>query len=198
MAVACAVGVYALVMGLTGSPQQGALAGARPASRPTATKVFSRLPQRCALLSSAVVMEYLPGTTCNSQAYENPGGTDSRALWTTPASSANGDYFTDDVEVLLEQPSLINTEFNSAKSLDTVPSRYQVTHDSRPVAGLGTEAYIVYGASRESSKTFLEVEVENALISIDLDATVHGQGVPQAQAEQAALAMARDIIKKLH
>lgn len=207
VAAVCAVAVYLLAMNLTGSPQQAASAGARPASAtPVAAKTFSRLPQRCALLSAAIVTKYLPGTSCNSHAYENPGGADSRALWTTPATAAasgNGDYFTDDVEVMLEQPGVMKTLFDSAKSEDTVASGGAVIHDSRPVAGLGTEAYMVFETFRGSSKTLLEVEDENALISINFDAaaiglTAHNAEVPQSQAEQATLAMARDIMKKLH
>jgi hypothetical protein len=194
VAAACATATYALVIGLTGSPLHAASASPHPA----ATSAFSYLPQRCALLSTAIVAEYLPGTTCNSSAFEDPGGTDSRALWSSTGLSASGDRFDSDVDVMLMPPSLIEDDFDSSKSGETVTSGSQTIHDSRPVTGLGNEAYIVFETSSGSSKTSLVVEDDNALINIDYDASVHDQAASEAQAEKAVLAMARDIIKQLH
>jgi hypothetical protein len=184
-------------MGLTGNPPHAAPASSHQPSRPAATNAFSYLPQRCALLSAPVVAEYLSGTTCASNAYENPGGAESRAVWDSTRISASGDYFGGDVDVMLSPSSIIGSVFDQMKSLDTVTSRFQKIRDSRPVAGLGDAAYIVFKTSTGSSQTYLVVDDKNAQINISYGAAVHGQAPSRAWAEGAVLAMARDIIKKL-
>jgi hypothetical protein len=214
VAAVCAAASYALVMGLTGS-----LSHAGSASSPTvsdasspaasgnsshaaAAPTFSHLPRPCSLLSASIVAEYLPRTTCDSNISGIPGG--SNAMWNSPTGSASGGYFVGDVEATLMPGNEIESTFDELKASTATMFSGETIRDSRPIAGLGDEAYIVFAASPVISgvggedSTYLIVADENALIDIDYDTTtIQGQAVPQTQAEAAALAMARDVIKGL-
>jgi hypothetical protein len=194
VAAVCAVASFALLMGLTASPSHSGSGSSHAA----AARTFSRLPQPCALLSALTVEEYLPGATCKPDATDTAGTADSNGEWTLTAPSL-GNYLDDDVDVsLLSPPSMIGTIFDQTKSSDAMPSSPGAIRDSRPVTGLGDEAYIVFSTVTGSATTFLVVADENALIDIEYDATINGQAPSQAWAEAAVLAMARDIIMGLH
>jgi hypothetical protein len=193
VAAVCAVVSFALLMGLTASPSHAGSGSSHAA----AASGFSHLPQPCALLSASTVAEYLPGATCEPDAAANPGMAGSNADWTPTTGSPNGS-FGGDVEVgLMSPPSVLEGVFDQMKSMDAMPSTGQTVRDSRPVAGLGDEAYIVFKTDGGTATTFLIVDDENAQIDISYDMTVVGQAPSQTWAEAAVLAMARDVIKGL-
>jgi hypothetical protein len=159
------------------------------------------VPQPCALLSASTVAEYLPGGTCSpGYSLEVPGQPDSRATWSSTGITASGDFFDDDVEVSLLPPSImsmIGNIFDYMKSLDATTFSGATIRDSRPVAGLGDEAYIVFRTDVGGATTYLVVDDGNAQIDIKYDATADGRAPLQAWAEAAVLTMAHDIIKGL-
>lgn len=203
MVAVCAVAGFALVMEVTRGPSPAgavsspaASSGSLPAAAGSspAAGAFSQVPKPCALLSAAIVAKYLPGSTCTAQSADAVANT---AEWSPRAISLSDDFVCS-IDAVLVAPGTIGPLFDGQKA--SMPSELTggTIVDSRPITGLGDQAYVIFGTNTLGSSTELIVADENAFISIDYYGWVRGQEPSQASAEAAVQAMARDVIKNLH
>ncbi|HZU47685.1 MAG TPA: hypothetical protein VFA16_10630 [Mycobacterium sp.] len=109
-------------------------------------------------------------------------------------------YYTAHIDVLLSQPSLSQLFYDKMKSEIATLMSWVTVQDSRPVTGLGNEAYIVFGTRSESSEAYLLVIDGNAEIDIQYEVSSIGrqaQAASESQSEAAVLAMSHDVIRNL-
>ena len=203
---AAAAFAFALFFALTGQPSRVTPPSARAASSGASSSAtivasgptFSHLPEQCDLIDSATVAKYLPGAACDRKAYQVSG--DRSAMWTSPTSLTADVFYMTHIDVLLSPPSVIQTVYNKMKSETATLMSWATVKDRRPVAGIGIEAYIVFGTSSASSESYLLIVDGNAEIDIQYEVSPIGgqaQAASQSQSETAVLAMARDIIRNL-
>lgn len=202
--VVAAVSTFVPVFAMTGPPPNAvpdppvaAPTGAPdPLAGDTSGRTFTHVPEQCALLSPETVTRYLPGTTCNPNAYQPAAGKGAHGMWGSPPSQVLSSYINTSVLVLLS-PIATRSVFNQMKNEAATMFTGLTVTDSRPVTDLGEDAYLVYGTYSLNSRAYLLVIDGNAGITIDHSASVRQQPVPQEQAEAAVIAMAHDVIRSL-
>lgn len=166
-----------------------------PLADPNSGRTFTQAAEPCALLSPETITRYSPNTTCNPNVVQPQKGTGSHAMWNSPPAQVLSQYFTISIEVILSPGAhLVHNQMkNTALTMFT---GLQVT-DSRPIPGLGDEAYLVYGTYSIGSRAYLLVLDGNAGIVIDYNGSIKQKPIPAEQATAAVQAMAHDVIAGL-
>jgi hypothetical protein len=179
----------------SGPPAATPTVPSNPFADPSTGRTFTHVAEPCALLSPETVTRYSPNATCNPHVFQPQANTGSNAIWRSPPAQVLSQYFTISVEVILS-PAARVVHNRMKTSATTMFTGLKVT-DSRPITGLGDEAYVVYGTYSTGSRTYLLVLDGNAVIIIDYNGSIKQKPIPHEQAQAAVQAMARDVIAGL-
>jgi hypothetical protein len=172
---------------VSGSPIAAPAAASSPPAATTPERTFTQVPALCSLLRPTTVTKYLPGTTCSA--------TSGQASWISKLPSTNGDFFS--VYININLTSLSHTLYDGMKSRALSLFTDVTVTDSRPVADLGDEAYLIFGSGSVDSRAYLLLVDGNAEIMINYGGLLAGHGVSQEQSEASVIAMGHDIIGSL-
>lgn len=202
-AVVTAAAVIGIVIGVTSGGSDGSTSATTTSSptgpAPNAAKVYSHLPaDGCGLLTPATVGTYAAGAKCtpsplDKNQFNEPGVPPMitrGATWETDLGARSPVHLDVELTVDANSPNLYKFDLNDMKSS---AADYGVTQsDSRPVSGLGDQAYITYGESSYDGVTELMVQRANTLLDIRFT------GAPSKQTDEAAVtAMAGDVYKAI-
>ncbi|MEU3690422.1 hypothetical protein [Streptomyces narbonensis] len=202
LAVAVIVGVVVATSGgddegTASGPPSGVPGGAAEPEEPS--KAFTKVPKGCELVKASTVEGIVPGAACT------PGLFDDKDLasmitrgpsWERPDSS--GPFQTLKVHLSVMPGAKGNYDMKKEVALKDIGTLKKV-FDSRPVSGLGEEAFVVYAGNPDGSLTQAEAIVRegNAVVTSDYTFSREDSTTTQKQAEDAAIAVARDVLGSL-
>lgn len=201
--MAVTVGVVVAVSGgddkgtASGLPS-GVPGGAAQPEEPT-EKAFTKVPKGCELVKASTVERIIPGAECT------PGLFDDKDLasmitrspsWERPGY--DGPFQNLDVHLSVGVGAKENYDMKKGSALKDMGTLRKVM-DSKPVSGLGQEAFVVYAGDSEGSLTQAQVIVRegNAVVTSDYTFSRKDSDTTQKQAEDAAVAVARDVLGSL-
>lgn len=204
LAVAVTVGVVVAVSGgddkgtASGPPSAGVPGGAGKAEEPT-EKAFTKVPKGCELVKASTVEAIMPGAACT------PGLFDDKDLasmitrgprWERPGH--DGPFQTLDVHLSVMPGAKGNYDMKKSVALKDIGTLRKVM-DSKPVSGLGQEAFVVYAGNPDGSLTQAQVIVRegNAVVTSNYTFSRKDSTTTQKEAEDAAAAVARDVLGSL-
>ncbi|MEV6246696.1 hypothetical protein AB0M38_10875 [Streptomyces sp. NPDC051742] len=204
LAVAVTVGVVVALSGgddkgtASGPPSAGKPGGAGKAEEP-AEKAFTNVPKGCELVKASTVEAIIPGAACT------PGLFDDKDLasmitrgpsWERPGH--DGPFQNLDVHLTVGVAAKGNYDMKKEVALKDMGTLRKVM-DSKPVSGLGQEAFVVYAGDSDGSLTQAQVIVRegNAVVTSEYTFSRKDSTTTQKQAEDAAVAVARDVLGSL-
>ncbi|MFF0206182.1 hypothetical protein [Streptomyces sp. NPDC005017] len=162
-------------------------------------KAFTKVPKGCELIKASTIERIAPGTECT------PGLMDDADLATmitrSPRWESQGydsPFLSLDAHVVV-MPAAKETYATEKKvALKGRGELYKVI-DSRPVSGLGEEAFMVYGGDTDGGLASAQAIVRegNATVTADYTFSRKDSTTTQRQAEEAAIAAARDVLGSL-
>ncbi|ANZ20595.1 hypothetical protein SNOUR_36835 [Streptomyces noursei ATCC 11455] len=207
LAVAAVVGV---ALALSGGDGTGTAAGQAPGGAVTSPgpgagapegKTYTKAPEGCQLIKAATVARIAPGTECKPSQFDNAtmAATITRMPgWKTPFGSGGAMlHMNVDLTVGPAAKSLYDMKKHSA--LFALAKMRKVT-DSRSIGGFGDEAYLVHGVDKPPmnlAEATVIVRSGNAAYTVSYTYDPGRSGINQQQAEDAALAAARDVLGSL-
>jgi hypothetical protein len=204
LAAAVVAGVMATSSG-SGSAPAGSQAGSpwgghgAGAAAPPAGKVFTHAGDECALIKPATIAAIAPGATCKkavTDGFQQPGYTLVQPRWSGGQDGSDIDVNLD-IGADAEQwyGTTKQAYLHSAGMLDKL-------EDQRSYPGLGDEAFVAYAvdpSGAQSGSSEIIVRWGNAVVEVSYryDHDVSGGPVTQQQAEDAAVAAAKDALASL-
>ncbi|WP_329620595.1 hypothetical protein OG357_08620 [Streptomyces sp. NBC_01255] len=202
LAVAVIVGVAVTMSGgdddTASGPPSGVPGGVAEPDQPTG-KAYTKAPKGCELVKAATVTGIIPGAACT------PGLFDDKDLASMITRSpgweradSGGPFQTLDVHLSIGPGADDNYDMKKQSALKDMGTLRKVI-DSRPVSGLGEEAFVVYAGDSEGSLTQAQVIVRegNAVVTTDYTFSRKDSTTTQKQAEDAAVAVSRDVFAAL-
>lgn len=203
LAVAVIVGVAVAMSGGDGNDTASGLpsgipGGAAEPEQPTG-KAFTKAPKGCELVKAATVTGIIPGAACTPGLFDDK---DLASMITRSPSwkreDSGGPYQTLDVHLSIGPGADGNYDMKKQAALKDMGTLRKVM-DSRPISGLGEVAFVVYAGDSEGSLTQAQVIVRegNAVVTTDYTFSRKDSATTQKQAEDAAVAVARDVFAAL-
>jgi hypothetical protein len=200
-AVVAAAAVIGIIIGVSGGGSSGSSTGSGSSSgaAPHTAKVYSHLPaDGCGLVTAATVSTYAAGAKCTPSPLDKdqlnvpgvPPSITRGATWETDLGTQPSVHV--DVELTLDANSPNLYKFDLSDMKGSSADQGFPFSDSRPVSGLGDQAYITYGQSTVDGVTELMVQRDNTLLDIRFTG-----GQSQQTDEAAATAMAGDVYKAI-
>lgn len=209
LAVAAIVGVIIATSGgggksdASGTPGvPGAPGGtAKPSALAPAEKTFTHVPDGCSLIKASTIASIAPGAACTPSQFDN---TTMAAMitkmprWESPSGAGELIQMNVHLQVSATAKSFYGIEKQSA--LNVLGKMATIT-DSRSLSGLGEEAYVVHATEKspfDGGEAHVIVREGNAEFSVGYTySNSSGPAKTQQQAEDAAIAAARDVLGSL-
>ncbi|WP_407288724.1 hypothetical protein [Streptomyces sp. BP-8] len=204
LAVGAIVGVVVAVSGGDGeSAASGKPSGAPGAAAPPAPakKSFTKVPEGCELIKPSTLARIAPGTECKPSQFDHAtmaAMITRMPSWETPFGAAG--HMLDLQVNLMVSPSASGMYDIHKKSALEALKKVRTITDSRPLSGLGEDAYVVHGVDKDPmdlAEAQVIVREGNAEFTVSLTYDTRAAGRNQRQAEDAAIAAARDVLGSL-
>lgn len=207
---AVCVGITTVIVGGgSGSPHNTAAPSPSPSPAvTTAGKVFSHVADGCTLVKPPTIAAYVPGAICIPMPSSLPSLAGVPAMpagvilkvssWGNIGPQRTGGLVGNITATVMVTASA-QYQYAAMKKGALLHGAAVTVTDSRPLTGLGDEAYVVYGTEPHMGAVWLVSRWGNASIEVIYTAstTLGGQAVPQHPAEEAAVAAAHDVYSSL-
>ncbi|MEU4845758.1 hypothetical protein [Streptomyces gilvosporeus] len=209
LAVAAIVGVVVLATSggdgkSTASQQSSAGAGRPPApgSPEAEGKTYTKVPEGCQLIKASTIARIAPGTECKPSQFDN--ATMAAMITRMPnwktAFGSGGAFLSMDVNLSVGPAGKNMYDMDKHTALHALDKMRKIT-DSRPLHDLGDEAHLVHAVDKnpmDLAEATVIVRSGNAAYTVGYTYDVARSGKNQQQAEDAAIAAARDVLGSLH
>ncbi|MEV0369758.1 hypothetical protein AB0I10_08020 [Streptomyces sp. NPDC050636] len=204
LAVAAIAGV---VIAMSGGGGKSTAAGASPgapggAVKPSAPgKAYTKVPEGCELIKASTIARIAPGTECKPSQFDNATMASMitrMPSWDTPFGSG-GEFLSLDVSLNVS-PGASGMYDMKKKSALTALDKVRTVTDQRSLSGLGEEAYVVHGADKapmDLAEATVIVRAGNAVFTVGYTYKPADSGKTEKQAEDDAIAAARDVLGSL-
>ncbi|WP_235092443.1 hypothetical protein [Streptomyces sp. A1-5] len=207
LAVAAVVGV---ALALSGGGSTGTAAGQAPGGSVTSPdpgagasegKTYTKVSEGCQLIKAATLARIAPGTECKPSQFDNAtmaAMITRMPRWQAPFGSG-GAYLSLDVNLTVGPAAKNMYDMDKNTALKALGKMRKVT-DSRPVGDLGDQAHVVHAVDKPPTslaEATVIVRSGNATYTVSYTYDPGRSGTNQQQAEDAALAAARDVLGSL-
>ncbi|MFG2333355.1 hypothetical protein ACGFMM_27540 [Streptomyces sp. NPDC048604] len=163
-------------------------------------KAFTKVPEGCDLIKPATVAGLVPGAECKPSQFDNAtlaSMITKMPEWDTPMGSG-GPMLT--VRVSLVVSPAAKGQYDMKKTTALTGAKTMRTSTGRALSGLGEEAMVVHHVGKapfDGAESEVVVREGNAAFTVQYNYNPEDSGRTQAQAEQGAIAAARDVLGSL-
>ncbi|KIZ16554.1 hypothetical protein SNA_19825 [Streptomyces natalensis ATCC 27448] len=179
-------------------------AGQPPASgSPEAEgKTYTKVPEGCQLIKASTLARIAPGTECKPSQFDNASMAamiTRMPNWKTAFGSSDA-FLSMDVNLSVGPAGKNMYDMDKHTALHALDKMRKIT-DSRPLHDLGDEAHLVHAVDKAPmslAEATVIVRSGNATYTVGYTYDVARSGKDQQQAEDAAIAAARDVLGSLH
>ncbi len=198
--------IVGVVVAVSGGDAESAASekpsGAPGAAAPPAPakKSFTKVPEGCGLIKPSTVARIAPGTQCKPSQFDNAtmaAMITRMPSWETPFGT--GQMLRLSVNLTVSPAASGMYDMHKRSALEALKKVRTIT-DSRPLSGLGEDAYVVHGVDKDPmdlAEAQVIVRDGNAEFTVSLTYDARAAGRNQQQAEDAAVAAARDVLGSL-
>ncbi|MEN8651466.1 hypothetical protein ABCR94_12685 [Streptomyces sp. 21So2-11] len=209
LAVGAIVGVVLAVSGSDGPPAAsgnppGAAGGAAKPAAPEqapAGKAFTKVPEGCELIKASTIARVAPGTECEPSQFDKAtmaAMITRMPSWRNPSGSG-GAYVSLNVNLTVG-PSAASMYDMHKTSAHTALKKVRTVTDSRSLNDLGEESHLVHAVDKDSmplAEAKVIVRDGNAEFTVGFTYSPSDSGKSEKQAEDDAIAVARDVLGSL-
>ncbi|AZM53659.1 hypothetical protein DMA15_14635 [Streptomyces sp. WAC 01529] len=203
LAVAVVVGVVIATSG--GDDDKGGTAAKKPGAvtepkgpeAPPKGKAFTKVPKGCELIKPSTIEKIAPGAKCT------PGLMDDKDLasmitrmprWEHPGYG--GDFQSLNVSLLVSPTAKSKYDMDKRVTMKDMGPTHEVT-DSRPVKGIGEEAFVVHAVDDSLTWVTVLVREGNASVRAGFVYSKDSSDRTPKQTEDDAVTAARDVLASL-
>ncbi|REK84640.1 hypothetical protein DY245_42410 [Streptomyces inhibens] len=178
----------------------GAPGGAAKPSAPT-EKAFTKVPEACKLIKASTIARIAPGTECKPSQFDNAtmaAMITRMPSWRTPFGSG-GKMLDLGVNLMVGPSAKGMYDMHKSSALNAL-KKVRTTTGSRSLSDLGEEAYVVHAVDKDPmslAEAQVIVRAGNAEFTVGYTYHTSDSGKNQQQAEDAAIAAARDVLGSL-